>query len=415
MNGLTGRDILKPHPDGGLNIGLATPAWPGTIAANGIASAVAPLAEGLRAIGHKVTILAHGIDTPHDDPDIVALSPRRTPLVERALFRVIPDQMIRRGMIARLVEATRRAIAEHGIEVLVMEESFGWVGDLRRAVPIPVVATLHGPHWLHRVRPGRPTRGPDARRETWEATALRNVDGIISPSRAVLDQTRDEWGLPDVPTAVIGNPVFLGAPLPPAAGSGSPQILFVGRFDRIKGADVVLNAFTRIAGQHPECRLTFVGPDEGLVQPDGSRLHLAQAIAALPADVRSRIDVLGRKSRAEVADLRRHHPITLIASRYETFGVALIEAMVAGAAVVSTRVGGCAEILRDGETGLLIPSEDPQAMAEACLRLLRDPALTLRLGQAAQADATARFAPEVIAREVASFLAPICRPAVRTA
>lgn len=395
----------------GLRIGLATPAWPGTTAANGIASAVAPLAAGLEAIGHQVTIVAHWTDAPHNDPGVIALPDRPMPLLDRLLFRVMPDRMIRRAMMSQLVEATRRAIAEYGIEVLVMEESFGWAGDLSRAVSIPVVATLHGPHWLHRATPGRPRSGPDARRENWEAAGLAQVDGIISPSRAVLDQTRVEWGLPDVPTAVIGNPVTIGTPQDPAARSTSPHLLFVGRFDRIKGADIVLDAFTRIASRHPDCRLTLVGPDQGVLQPDGSLLHLPQAIAALPATVRDRIEVLGRKSRAEVADLRRHHPITLIASRYETFGVALIEAMVAGSAVVSTRVGGCAEILRDGETGLLVPSEDPQAMAESCLQLLRDPALALRLGQAAQTDVAARFAPEVIAREMAAFLAPFCRPA----
>lgn len=410
MNDLTGAGSPAPLNGEGLRIGLATPAWPGTIVANGIASAVAPLAAGLQAIGHRVTILAHWIDAPHDDPNVISLPPRPTPLVERALFRIMPDHMVRRGMIAKLVAATRRAIAEQGIQVLVMEESFGWAGALRRAVPIPVVATLHGPYWLHRSGPGRPARGPDARREAWEAEGLRNVDAIIAPSHAVLDRTRAEWGLPDVPTAVIGNPVSLVDPVPAAVRSDTPQILFVGRFDRIKGADVVLDAFARVASRHPDCRLTFVGPDEGLVRADGSRLHVKQAIAALPAGVRSRIDVLGRKSRAEVAALRRSHPITLIASRYETFGVALIEAMVAGAAVISTRVGGCAEILRDGETGLLVPPEDPQAMAEACLRLLADPALARQLGQSAQSDIAARFAPQVIAREVASFLAPICRP-----
>jgi glycosyltransferase involved in cell wall biosynthesis len=402
--------MMAPTAADGLRIGLATPAWPGTATANGIASAVAPLAAGLQAIGHQVTILAHWTDAPFDDPRVVTLPHRPMPLVERVLFRVMPDRVNRRAMVAQLIAATRRAIAEHGIEVLVMEESFGWAGELSRALPIPVVATLHGPHWLHRAKPGRPHSGPDARRESWEAEGLAHADGIISPSRAVLDQTRLEWGLPDVPTAVIGNPVNLGAPEEAAAQATAPHLLFVGRFDRIKGADIVLDAFTRIAGRHPDCRLTFVGPDEGLRQPDGTILHLPKALAALPAAVRDRIDVLGRKSRAEVAHLRRHHPVTLIASRYETFGVALIEAMAAGSAVISTRVGGCAEILRDNETGLLIPSEDPQAMADAALRLLADPALALRLGQAAQTDVAARFAPEVIAREVADFLAPICRP-----
>ncbi|MFN4192475.1 MAG: glycosyltransferase family 4 protein [Tabrizicola sp.] len=394
----------------GLRIGLATPAWPGTETPNGIASAVAALSAGLREIGHEVTILAHWLDAPHDDPHVIALDKRPMSLAERLLYRIQPDRANRSVMVAQMIAAGRRAIDECGIEVLVMEESFGWAGELSRALPIPVVATLHGPQWLHRTTPGRPSRGPSARRESWEAAGLRLVDGIISPSRAVLEQTRAEWGLPDRPTAIIGNPVNLGAPFPPAAGTPAPHILFVGRFDRIKGADLVLDAFARIAAADPAARLTFVGPDEGLPQPDGSTLHLPQALGSLPATVRDRISVLGRKTRAEVAALRRHHPITLIASRYETFGVALIEAMVAGSAVVATRVGGLAEILRDGETGFLVAPEDPQALAEACLRLMHDPALAQRLGQAARADVAARFSPQTIARELAAFLLPICRP-----
>ncbi len=408
MKSLRGSDASEPAVTG-LRIGLATPAWPGTATANGIASAVAPLAAGLQAIGHHVTILAHRIDAPHDDPRVIEMPDRPTPLVERLLFRLVPDRIVRRGMVIRLIAATRRAVADHAIDVLVMEESFGWAGDIRRAVDVPIVVTLHGPHWLHRNTPGRPGPGPDARREAWEAAGLHQVDGLISPSRDVLDRTRAEWGLPDLPTAIIGNPVNLGPAVPPAGQLADPHLLFVGRFDRIKGGDLVLDAFTRIAERHPDCRLTFVGPGGGFPQPDGSTLDLKAAVARLPAPVRNRIAVLGRQSRAEVAALRRSHPVTLVASRYETFGVALIEAMVAGSAVVATRVGGCAEILRDDETGLLVPPEDAQALADACLRLLADPPLRARLGHAAQADVAARFAPETIAREVAAFLAPLAR------
>ncbi|RYI20477.1 MAG: glycosyltransferase, partial [Acetobacteraceae bacterium] len=206
-----------------------------------------------------------------------------------------------------------------------------------------------------------------------------------------------------------GNPVNIGPLDRPAADLARPQLLFVGRFDRIKGADVLIDAFQRVAAAHPDCGLTFVGPDSGVAQPDGSLRHLTDALATLPASSRNRVTVLGHRTRDEIAELRRQHPITLVTSRYETFGVALIEAMSAGSAVVSTRVGGCAEILRHDETGLLVPPEDPAALADACLRLLGDPALARRLGAAARADVAARFSPENVAREVVAFLAPFCR------
>lgn len=392
-----------------LRIGLLTPAWPGTAIANGIASATAHLAHGLTAIGHEVTILTGVIDGPHAHPRLIPLLPLPFSLSERLVGRFQPDRGLRGVNIRKLILAAREAIATHGIEVLLMEESHGWVGPVRAAIPIPVVAVLHGPQWLHRVAAQPPRRGPDARRERWERAGLQHVDAIISPSRDVLDRTRSEWGLPDVPTTVIGNAVALPSIDRPAAQSAEARLLFIGRFDRIKGADVLLDAFARVAAVHPAARLTFVGPDIGILQSDGSRLHLAEGLARLPAANRDRIEVLGHLSRDQITELRRHYPITLLASRYETFGVALIEALAAGSAVVSTRAGGCKEILRDGETGLLVPPEDPAAMAGACLRLLADPALTLRLGQAARAEVEARFTPAVIAREVAAFLATVRR------
>jgi glycosyltransferase involved in cell wall biosynthesis len=392
-----------------LRIGLLTPAWPGTATANGIASATAHLAQGLTEIGHLVTIVTVHVDAPTDHPRVVPLDPLPFSLTERLVSRVAPDIGLRGLMVRKLILAARRAIAMHGIEVLLMEESFGWAAAVRAAIPIPVVVTLHGPQWLHRATPTRPRRGPEARREAAEQASLQRIDALISPSQDVLDRTRSEWGLPAVPTAVIGNPVRLDPLDAPAAQSTKPHLLFIGRFDRIKGADILIDAFARVAAAHPDARLTFVGPDVGLVQPDGARLHLAQALSRLPATTTDRIRILGHRSRDEIIALRQSYPITLVASRYETFGVALIEAMAAGSAVVCTRTGGLAEILHDGRTGLLVPPEDPAAMAEACLRLLSDPALALRLGTAARAEAEARFAPAVIARKVAEFLAPICR------
>ncbi len=406
---MTGADALPSAPARPLRIGLVTPAWPGTATPNGIASATAQLAAGLQAIGHEVTILALAVDAPHGHPRVIDLPFTGMSLLQRLQFRIAPDRVIRQLMLDRLLTGARRAVADHKIDVLMMEESFGWAAEVRRVVDCPVVITLHGPHWLHRVHPGKPGAGPDARREDWEAAGLHHVDGIISPSRDVLDRTRTEWGLPDLPTTIIGNPVHIGPLAAPAAALPEPHLLFIGRFDRIKGADVLIKAFARIGAAHPTARLTFVGPDSGVVQTDGSILHLADALAHLPDAIRNRVDILGHRTRDQIAEIRRAHPITVIASRYETFGVALIEAMSAGSAVVSTRVGGCAEIIRDGKTGLLVPSEDPVALAEACLRLLRDPELTLQLGTAARVDVAARFAPEVVAREVASFLAPLCR------
>ena len=71
-----------------------------------------------------------------------------------------------RSMVDRHVEAIRRAVAMYGVEVVVMEETQGWVGEIRGKVSIPIVATLHGPWWVHRMAGSAPmmTSAPVERR-----------------------------------------------------------------------------------------------------------------------------------------------------------------------------------------------------------------------------------------------------------
>lgn len=390
-----------------LSVAFVTPAWPGVQTPNGIATAVNHLTAGLESAGHKVTIIAHWLDAPHDHPRVIPLPDASPGLVDRLRRKLDPEGWFIRSMVDRHAQAIQRAVEAHGVEVVVMEETQGWVGELRGKVSVPIVATLHGPWWLHRMAGSAPDDTASARREAREAKGLQKVDGITSPSAVVLQQTKALWGLPDVPAAVIPNPF----PVPPQGiDLIEPllnHVLFVGRFDHIKGGDLVIDAFALIAASHPTAQFTFVGPDAGVQRADGATEMLADKLAPLPDPIRSRISVLGKQSREEVAALRARHGVTLVASRYENFGGTLIEAMAVGSAVVSTSVGGQKEIATHDETALMVPAEDTSAMADACLRLMADLSLARRLGSAARSHVTASYAPDVIARRMADFLASV--------
>jgi glycosyltransferase involved in cell wall biosynthesis len=99
-----------------------------------------------------------------------------------------------------------------------------------------------------------------------------------------------------------------------------------------------------------------------------------------------RVRFLGQRS--DVADLLSACDVFILPSRHEGLGVAALEAMAAGRPIVATRVGGLAEAVVHERTGLLVPPEDPAALATALARLLRDPALRARLG----AEGPARIA-----------------------
>jgi glycosyltransferase involved in cell wall biosynthesis len=387
-----------------MKIALVTPSWPGDDIPNGVITAVRHLHDGFREIGCEVQIIS--IDGGAGS-DAVPLPPRPAPtLGARIKGRLGLDEPWLRPVGAQLAGAARTA-EKAGTEILVMEESFGWAAQVQAAVSIPVVVTLHGPWFMHQGFHGTGAPGAaDARRVRREGAAIAACAGITAPSRDVLESTRAKYGYPaGIPAAWIPNPMPLGAALVPEelTEQEARSLLFVGRFDRHKGGDVMLEAFARLIEGGADARLTFVGPDRGVDGPDGATTHLPEALGALPEAARARIDILGRLRREEVAALRARHPIAVIASRYENLNYTLLETLAVGAATVCTAVGGPAEVVRDGETGLLVPSEDPAAMAAACARLLADPGLARRIGAAARAQIEADFTPVPVARSMLAF------------
>ena len=396
---------------GALRVGLLTPCWPGTRMPNGIATAVTHTRTGLEACGCTVVIIPLTRDGPDEGATLVAIPELERSLADRFRGRIDPWGAVHRFVGKRIAAAATEAVQRHGIEILVMEETYGWAGTVQRLVDIPVVVTLHGPWFVHKMLHGDGNSVEDRRRVGSETAAFRRVRGITSPSQDVLDRTREAYGLVNVPQMVIRNPMPLGdrEVSPHTAPDARERLLFVGRFDYHKGGDVVLAAFARLAALHPTCRLTFAGPVPGVLFPDGRSLSIAEALDRLPVDIRERIDVRGPIGREDVAVLRRSHAISIVASRYENFGGTMTEAMAAGSALVCTAVGGCPEMVTDGATGLLVAPEDPEALASACLRLLQDPALAARIGGAARSYIGKELDPVAIGQQMAAFLATICR------
>jgi glycosyltransferase involved in cell wall biosynthesis len=186
---------------------------------------------------------------------------------------------------------------------------------------------------------------------------------------------------------------------PPRAPLGDPPVAaFAGRLVRKKGADVLLRAFARVRRELPEARLVVVG--DGPERPGLERLVRDLGLGGA-------VTMCGRLSRDEAADRLDGAWVQVVPSRYqEPFGVVILEAMARGTAVVASRTGGIPEIVRDGETGLLVPPEDEDALAGALLAVLGDRALAERLGRAGRRVAAAHFSPDAY---VAPFLAAFDR------
>ena len=182
----------------------------------------------------------------------------------------------------------------------------------------------------------------------------------------------------------------------------SESLLFVGRFDALKGGDLVLHAFAQLAETRPRLKLTFVGPDRGLARAN-EHLPLSQFVREnIPEAVRSRIDFRGQLSHSEVSSLRTQHFVTIVASRYETQPYAVMETLSRGCPLVATAVGGIPEFVTDHHNGLLVPSENVDALASACKLLLENKDLAARMGRQAWIRCRELYSPESIAKQTIS-------------
>ncbi len=392
---------MTRHP----RLGLLTPGWPGQNTPNGIATSVFHLAMGLKAIGARPVILTNNIDGPTPDGiPVVDVPSLPWSMLDRIRAKLGDRDVPYRNLGGAIGKAAKHAVTEYGIDALMMEETHGWSQYTQKHLSIPVIVALHGPFAVQKLIEAKPSNELDQQREAREKRAFEAAAGLVSPSQNVLDAVEQAAAVGSVPRIVLPNTFESYENLVTVSDETAPRILFVGRFDNHKGGGVVLRAFAELAKTNHEAHLTFVGPDRGLRQSDGSMQSIETALADLPDAVRKRIDYKGGCDRDTIATLRQTHAIALIASRYENLNYTLLEAMGAGQAIVSTNVGGPGEVLNDGDTALLVPPDDPVAMSVALGELCADPGRTQTLARAANTLLRSHFDPAKVAQDTLDFV-----------
>jgi glycosyltransferase involved in cell wall biosynthesis len=184
------------------------------------------------------------------------------------------------------------------------------------------------------------------------------------------------------------------------------QILFIGRIDRLKGADLIIHAFTHLAATRDKLSLVLVGPDQGLRDDTGRVWNYQDYIQQhVPPDLRPRINWLGQQPRHKLDDLRRRSLVTVVASRYENFPYAALEAMATGCPLVAASVGGLSEIVEDNRNGLKFTGGDWQHLASQLQTLSEHPHRAAELGGQAAEDAYSRYRPQAVAQQTLDYYA----------
>lgn len=210
--------------------------------------------------------------------------------------------------------------------------------------------------------------------------ALQRATVRLTPSDCTLREARQangDFGAVEVlPLCLEERPPEGQADAALLDRAGRGYLLIVGRIvatERYKGHDQLLEVLPRLLSEAPDLRLVVAGDGD-------DRLRLEARAAAL--GLASRVLFTGFVSEATLAELYRRAAIFVMPSRGEGFGLVYLEAMRAGKPCVAARATAAAEVVADGETGLLVDPLDTQELAAALGRLAADPELAASMGQA---------------------------------
>jgi len=351
-----------------VRIALATSSYAPYI--GGVEEHVRNVARVLRARGHDVVVWTVSRDGAFAVREIdgIAVWELPTPLPDRSIrgaarFAVnVPRAML-------LWWRAVRSFRPHLIHVHCFGPNGSYVRRLSKATRIPFVLSAHGETLADDVSVFTASRlaASDLRRGLSEAVAVTGC------SRVAVDDLVARFGLDSAKGTVVFNGIELDeliGVLP--AGVGGRYIAAVGRIQRLKGFDLLLEAFAR-AGLPPDIRLVVGGGGAGLAE---------LRVQAQRLGIDDRVVLPGWLDRPTVGALRRGALIGVVPSRSEPFGIAALEVWRAGSALIATTRGGPPEFVRDGIDGVLVDPEDVGALARAIGALVAEPQTVARLAEA---------------------------------
>jgi glycosyltransferase involved in cell wall biosynthesis len=352
------------------------------------------LARALAGQGHRVTIYARQDGTTtgtavlgrNVSVEFISAGPAR-PLAPEQAVRYMPD--LAAALVGRWV--TKRPDVVH---------AFGWVAGLAalgavRELDIPVVQTFGS------LAAAESRRGSEvlASRLRLETLIGRKAAAVLAGSaQEAADLARLGVARPAIRVVPCGVDTTVFCPEgKQASRAKTVQLVALAGSGQVSSLQAVLQAMVHL----PEAELVIAGgPDARHLPRTGPFRDLAQLANELK--IRSRVKFAGDRAGAELAAVLRSADVVISTAGYEPSGAGAIQAMACGTAVIAAAVGGQADAVIDGTTGLLVAPDHAGMLVQRLRRLLATPALVRGYGIAAADRARSRYSWERIARETAA-------------
>jgi D-inositol-3-phosphate glycosyltransferase len=355
-------------------------------------------------VPHVLHDLGHGNRVVH-----IPAGPE-VPLPKKELVNYLP----------KFVEGIQKFACDKGIHYDLIYSHYWLSGiaaeSLKQAWNIPVVHMFHTLSLMKNRIAQSPEEMEGEYRTNGERRVLQMADRIIAPTLAEQAQLyflyqADVSKIDIIPPGVDIDHFY---PIPPDEAREAinlpvdeRMLLFVGRIEPLKGLDTLLRAIAAmreagIQSQVPHY-LAVVGGDPSATGENLSSEMVRLQTLCSELGLNDMVLFLGKRDQASLPYYYSAADVLIMPSHYESFGMVALEAMACGTPVVASKVGGLAFLVVDGETGFVVPDNDPIALGEKLTLLLTNPALREQLGQQAAAYARHYAWENIVARLINTF------------
>ncbi len=313
-------------------------------------------------------------------------------------------------------DALLRFMARDGARYDLVHSNFwmsGWVAaELKRTLDIPAVHIFHAMGKTKQRHQGAADTSPSDRIAV-EHAVIREVDRLIAQCPSERNELMNDYGAEDSKVRIIPSAVNIQrySPVPRTEArqriglhTDDPVVVYVGRMLPRKDVRNVVRAVGLLARQTDlPVKLLLVGgesaePDPAITPEIGVLQQLATELG-----IAERVHFVGKRQPDDLRNYYSAGDVVVTTPWYEPFGLTPLEGMACGRPVIGSAVGGITFTIADGETGLLVPPRDPQALADALRRLLTDTALRLRMGHAARERVEREFTWQAVAQRTAAL------------
>lgn len=355
---------------------------------SGAGEQVLQLAAGLRQLGHEVEVLGRGQGGASGPKVLFPLTivPAAWRVLRRFRPRIVQLHESDAALVALLVVLLRRFLRPRPRLLSLLQVSY--CEEIRAVRPLRHGGRVIGrPGWVEKrfVLTKAPVQVVLGCLTAWLS------EMVFAPSRTTAAEIEKDYrvaGVRVLPNVTGAVPTTAEPASAADAGIAPGYLLYVGRLRIRKGVEVLLEALDEVRRDHPGVRLLIAGSGE-------QAAALRRKVAEL--GVGDEVHLLGRCDAARVLRLMASARCLVVPSIYEGMPLVILEAMAAGLPVIASRVSGIPEVVVDGETGWLVPPEDPSQLAAALRAVLDDGVESARRGAAGRRRVEREFTPQAAA------------------